>query len=104
VVHNDTVVFSFSYICTKVLFFSSVAHVWVPGAKTTGSIVFFFLNLIFMSVRNLRFNAIHSVIKTYVSQRSSCRQWGLPEMAYFILGYFLTKLGSSVDGHEKIII
>jgi hypothetical protein len=29
-------------------FFSSVAHVWVPGAKTTGSIVkvWFFLNLI----------------------------------------------------------
>jgi hypothetical protein len=33
-------------------FFSSVAHVWVPGAKTTQPIVkkFGFLNLIFMSV------------------------------------------------------
>jgi hypothetical protein len=27
----------------------------------------------------------------------------LSEMAYFILGYFSTKLGTSVDGHEKII-
>jgi hypothetical protein len=35
------------------------------GAKTTGPIVkkFCFLNLIFMSVRILGFNAIHSVIK-----------------------------------------
>jgi hypothetical protein len=24
-------------------------------------------------------------------------------MAYFILGYFSTKLGTSVDGHEKIM-
>jgi hypothetical protein len=28
----------------------------------------------------------------------------LSEMAYFIFGYFSTKLGTSVDGHEKIII
>jgi hypothetical protein len=26
---------------------------------------------------------------------------GLSEMAYFIFGYFSTKLGTSVDGHEK---
>jgi hypothetical protein len=26
---------------------------------------------------------------------------GLSKMAYFIFGYFSTKLGSSVDGHEK---
>jgi hypothetical protein len=47
-------------------FFSSVAHVWVPGAKTTGPIVKkkFKFNLNFMSVRILSFNAIHSVIKT----------------------------------------
>jgi hypothetical protein len=48
-------------------FFSSVAHVWVPGAKNTEPIVkkfVFFLNLILMSVRILSFNAIHSVIKT----------------------------------------
>jgi hypothetical protein len=31
------------------------------------------------------------------------RQWGLSEMAYFIFGYFSMKLGTSVDGHEKII-
>jgi hypothetical protein len=31
-------------------------------------------------------------------------RWGLSEMAYFIFGYFSTKLGKSVDGHEKIII
>jgi hypothetical protein len=42
--------------------------------------------------------------KKDVSQMSSCRQWGLSEMAYFIFGYFSTKLGKSVDGHEKIII
>jgi hypothetical protein len=28
---------------------------------------------------------------------------GPPEMAYFIFGYISTKLGTSVDGHEKII-
>jgi hypothetical protein len=42
--------------------------------------------------------------KKDVSQMSSCRQWGLSEMAYFILGYFSMKLGKSVDGHEQIII
>jgi hypothetical protein len=25
----------------------------------------------------------------------------LSEMAYFIFGYFSTKLGTTVDGHEK---
>jgi hypothetical protein len=28
----------------------------------------------------------------------------MSEMAYFIFGYFSTKLGTSVDGYEKIII
>jgi hypothetical protein len=28
----------------------------------------------------------------------------LSEMAYFIFGYFSSKLGLSVDGHEQIII
>jgi hypothetical protein len=42
--------------------------------------------------------------KKDVSQMSSCRQWGLSEMAYFSFGYFSTKLGKSVDGHEQIII
>jgi hypothetical protein len=27
----------------------------------------------------------------------------MSEMAYFICGYFSTKLGTSVDGHEKLI-
>jgi hypothetical protein len=67
--------------------------------------VWFFLNVIFMSVRILSFNAIDPFSnKKDVSQRSRCRQWSLSEMAYFIFGYFLTKLGSSVDGHEQIII
>jgi hypothetical protein len=45
--------------------YCSVAHVWLPGAKTTGPIakVCFFLNVIFMSVIIFSFNAIHSVIK-----------------------------------------
>jgi hypothetical protein len=45
-------------------FCSSVAHVWVPGGKTTGS------------VRILSFNVLHSVIKKIVSQMSSwCQKW-----------------------------
>jgi hypothetical protein len=57
-----------------------------------------------MSARILSFNAIHPFSKKKdVSQKSSCRQWGLSEMAYFIFGYFSTKLGTSVDGFEKII-
>jgi hypothetical protein len=42
--------------------------------------------------------------KKDVSQMSSCRQWGLSEMAHFIFGYFSTKLGTSVGGHETIIM
>jgi hypothetical protein len=61
--------------------------------------VWFFLNLIFMSVRIL--SSMRFSNKKDVSQRSSCR---LSEMAYFIFGYFSTKLGTSVDGHEKIMI
>jgi hypothetical protein len=45
----------------------------------------------------MRFNAIHSVIKNILPP------WGLSEMEYFIFGYFSTKLGTSVDGHEKLI-
>jgi hypothetical protein len=32
-----------------------------------------------------------------------CLIWGLPEMAYFIFGYFSMKFGISVDGHKKLI-
>jgi hypothetical protein len=38
----------------------------------------------------------------YVSENFKF-QWGLSEMAYFIIGYLSTKLGTSVDGHEQII-
>jgi hypothetical protein len=56
-----------------------------------------------MSVRIFN-NAIHSVIKD-VSQRSITKLWGLSvsEMSYFNFGYFSTKFGTSVDGHEEII-
>jgi hypothetical protein len=67
---------------TIVHFFSSVAHVCVPGAKTTGPIVkvCFFLNLIFMSVTIVSFNAIHSVIKKMfhkapVAANGACQKW-----------------------------
>jgi hypothetical protein len=54
-----------------------------------------------MSVTISSFNAIHSVIK------KMCRkgQVAANGMAYFIFGYFSTKLGTctSEDGHEKII-
>jgi hypothetical protein len=61
-------------------FFSSVdvAHVWVPGAKTTGTIV---KVLIFMSARILSFNAIYSVIKKMchkkgpVAANGACQKW-----------------------------
>jgi hypothetical protein len=62
-------------------FFSSVAHVWVPGAKTTGPIAKkFFLDLILMSVIILSFNAIHSVIKKMlhkgpVAANGACQKW-----------------------------
>jgi hypothetical protein len=64
----------------------------------------FFLKLVFMSVRIFSFNAIHSVIKKVfhkgpVAANGACQKWH-----YFIFGYFSTKLGTFVDGHEKIII
>jgi hypothetical protein len=54
-----------------------------------------------MSVRILGFNVIHSVIKFTKVQ--------LPPMGpvrngIFYFGYFSTKLGTSIDGHENIII
>jgi hypothetical protein len=53
---------------------------------------------------NIKFHCDPFSNKKGVLQRSSCRQWGLSEMAYFIFGDFSTKLGTSVDLHEKIII
>jgi hypothetical protein len=64
--------------------------------------VWFFLNQIFMS-ENFMFQCDPFSNKKDVSHRSSRRQWSLSEMAYFIFGYFSMKLGTSVDGHEKII-
>jgi hypothetical protein len=86
-------------------FFSSVAYVWVPGAKTTGPIVksLVFLKSNFYVGENFKFQCDPFSNKKDVSQRSSCHQWGLTEIAYFIFGYFSAKLGRSVDGHEKII-
>jgi hypothetical protein len=58
-----------------------------------------------MSAIILSFNAIHSVIKKmfHKGQVAANGGGGLSEMAYFIFGYFSTNLGTSVDGHEKII-
>jgi hypothetical protein len=91
-------------------FFISVAHVWVPGAKTTRPIVekfgnqTVFLNSNFYVSENFKFQCDPFSNKKDVTQMSSCRQWGLSEMAYFIFGYFSTNLGKSADGHEHIII
>jgi hypothetical protein len=52
-----------------------------------------------MSVRILRFIAIHSVIKKMFHKGPVAS-----EMAYFVFGYFSMKLCTSEDGHEKIII
>jgi hypothetical protein len=67
----------------------------------------------FMSVRNVRLNAIHSVIKKMFHKRSSCCQCrGLSETAYFDVGYFSTKLGTwqnnieiaqEINGREPIL-
>jgi hypothetical protein len=61
----------------------------------------FFLKSNFYIRDNVKFQCDPFINKKDVSQRSSCRQMNLSEMAYFILGYFSTKLGTSVDGHEK---
>jgi hypothetical protein len=86
-------------------FFSSVAHVWVPVSKNywadCESLVFLKSN--FYVSENFRIQCDPFSNKKDVSQRSSCRQWGLSEMAYLIFAYFSTKLGASVNGHEKII-
>jgi hypothetical protein len=52
----------------------------------------------------LNYNAIHSVIKKMfhkgpVAANGVCQKWH-----NFIFGYFSTDLGTSVDGHDKIIM
>jgi hypothetical protein len=54
-------------------------------------------------VRNFKFKYDPFSNLKDVSQRSISKLWGLSKMAYFIFGYFLMKLGTSVDGHDKII-
>jgi hypothetical protein len=53
-----------------------LAHIWVPGAKTTGPIAkrLFFLNQIFMSVRIFKFqcNALGSFTKVHCG---ACHKW-----------------------------
>jgi hypothetical protein len=71
--------------------FSSVAHVWVPGAKTTGQIAGKknpFLK-IFSAVRNFYDPFIN--LKA-VSQRSISILWGLSKVVYFILDNFQRNL------------
>jgi hypothetical protein len=64
-------------------FFSSVAHVWVPGAKTTGLIV---KKFVFSSIvsENFKFQCDPFSNKKDISQKSITNLWGLSEMAYFI--------------------
>jgi hypothetical protein len=64
----------------------------------------FFLKSNFYVSENFKFQCDPFSNKKYVSQRSSCCQCGLSEMAYFIFRYFSTKFGTYVDGYEKIII
>jgi hypothetical protein len=81
--------------------FSSVAYVWLCGAKITGPIAEkfdFFLNLIFMLVRIFKFQCDPFSNLNDSSQRSIPKLWGLSKMAYFIFGYL-----SNLDGHEKLI-
>jgi hypothetical protein len=82
-----------------------VAHVWVPGAKTQYwadyEKVYFFLNHNFYVSENSKFQCDPFSNKKDISKRSSCHQWGLSEMVYFIFGHFSTKLGTSIDGHEN---
>jgi hypothetical protein len=56
-----------------------------------------------MSVRSFKIQSDPFSNQKDVSQRSITKLWGLSEMAYFMFGYYSTKLGRSVDGHEKII-
>jgi hypothetical protein len=62
-----------------------------------------FLRCNFYVSENVKFQCDPFSNQKDASQRSIYQLWGLPEMAYFIFGYFSTKFGTSVDGHEKII-
>jgi hypothetical protein len=55
-----------------------------------------FLKSNFYVIENFKFQCDPFSNKKDVSQRSSCRQLGPSEMAYFIFGYFSAKPGTSV--------
>jgi hypothetical protein len=79
-------------------FFSSVAHVYIPGAKTSGPIVKkVFLKSNFYVSENFKFQCDPFSNKKDVSQRSSCCQ------KWHILFLDIFQLGTSVDGQEQII-
>jgi hypothetical protein len=59
-----------------------------------------FLNIIFMSVRISKFQCDPFNNKN-ILHKGPTKLWGLSKMAHFIFEYFSTKLGTSVDGHEK---
>jgi hypothetical protein len=65
--------------------------------------VCFFLNLIFSALRNFKFQYDPFSNLKDDSQKSISKLRGLSKMVYFIFGYFSMNLGTSVDGHEKII-
>jgi hypothetical protein len=88
-------------------FFLVLSHMFgYPEQKLLGRLwkCLIFLQSNFYVSENFKFQCNPFSNKKDVSQRSSCRQWGLSEMTYSIFGYFSTKLGTSVDGREKIII
>jgi hypothetical protein len=76
-------------------------YTWSKNYRLWKGLVF--LKSIFYVSENFKFQCDPFSNKKDASQGSSCRQWGLSEMASFIFGYFSTKLGSSIDEHEKII-
>jgi hypothetical protein len=56
-----------------------------------------------LAVRNFKFQYNPFSNLKDVSQRPISKLWGLSKMVHFIFGYFSMKLGTSGDGHEKII-
>jgi hypothetical protein len=73
-------------------FFSSVAYVWVRGAKTAGPIAKKF-GFSYVS-ENFKFQCDPFSNQKDVSQRSIYQLWCLPEILF--LDYFSTKFGTFV--------
>jgi hypothetical protein len=76
----------------RVHFVSSVTHVWVPGAKTTGPIVkiCFFLKSNFYVSENLKFQCDRFNIKKDVSHPVAAMDFTLQN--FFISAKHVTKL------------